>query len=197
MKPITMKSLDELRKKLKKELDRERYQHTLGVMYTAGSLAMKYEADVNQAMLAGLLHDCAKCIPVKKRFNLCDYYGVILNDIEMDNPALIHAKLGAVMAKDVYGVTDEVVLDAIRYHTTGRPHMTRLDKILYLADYIEPNRELPNLTSIRKLAFTDINQGLLATLEGSLDYLNALNRSIDPMTEATVQFYREQNKDNK
>lgn len=190
---ITMKSLDKTRKKLKYVLDKERYQHTLGVMYTAGSLAMRYEADVKQAMLAGLLHDCAKCIPVEERFQLCDHYGVILNEVEMENPALIHAKLGAAMVQDIYEIQDNAIIDAIKYHTTGRPNMTLLDKILYMADYIEPNRELPNLRHIRALAFTDISQGLLATLEGSLDYLNALNRTIDPMTEATVQYYREQN----
>lgn len=192
MKTISLEYIDKLRKRIKRNLDYDRYRHTLGVMYTAGSLAMKYEADINQAMLAGLMHDCAKCIPVEERFRLCAHYGIRLNHIEIENPALIHAKLGAALAADIYEIRDQEILDAITFHTTGRPHMTQLDKILYLADYIEPNRNLPNLTSIRSLSFTNIDLGLLATLEGSLDYLNALHRPIDPMTEETVDFYRKE-----
>ena len=91
---------------LKKELDDNRYQHTLGVMYTAASMAMRYDVDVLKALYAGLLHDCAKCIPNDKKLHLCGKYGFTVSDIERENPSLLHAKLGACLAHEKYGVTD-------------------------------------------------------------------------------------------
>ena len=125
---------------LKKELDDNRYQHTLGVMYTAASMAMCYDVDVLKALYAGLLHDCAKCIPNDKKLHLCGKYGFTVSDIERENPSLLHAKLGACLAHEKYGVTDKEIIHAIESHTTGCPAMTMLEKIIYIADYIEPGR---------------------------------------------------------
>lgn len=176
---------------LKKELDEDRYQHTLGVMYTSASMAMRYGADVTQALLAGLLHDCAKCIPGDKKIHLCEKYGFPVSDVEYENPGLLHARLGAYLAEKKYHIHDREIIHAISSHTTGRPGMSLLEKIVYIADYIEPGRrELPNMKEVRPLAFTDIDQCLYRILEDSLVYLNSRNISVDPMTQKTYDYYK-------
>ena len=185
--------IDKIKKKLRHHLDKERYEHTLGVMYTATALAMVYGIDMNRALLAGLLHDCAKCIPGEKKIRLCEKYRLPINSAERHNPGLLHSKLGAYLAEFKYGVEDKEVLDAICYHTTGRPNMTLLDKIIYIADYIEPNRfQAPNLEEARRLAFVDIDACLYLILKDSLSYLETKNEAIDPMTEKTFQYYQEE-----
>ena len=183
--------IDEMKQKLAEYLDYERYEHTMGVMYTAAAMAMRYDADLEKALVAGLLHDCAKCIPGAKKIELCERNGISISEAEYKNPGLLHAKLGAFIAETKYGVDDKEILDAITYHTTGRPAMTLLDKIAYIADYIEPNRkEAPNLERMRKLAFEDIDACLYAILEDSLAYLQTRSFVIDPMTEQTYIYYR-------
>ncbi|WP_448862582.1 bis(5'-nucleosyl)-tetraphosphatase (symmetrical) YqeK [Dorea sp.] len=176
---------------LKKELDEDRYQHTLGVMYTSASMAMRYGADVTQALLAGLLHDCAKCIPGDKKIHLCEKYGLPVSDVEYENPGLLHARLGAYLAEKKYHIHDQEIIHAISSHTTGRPGMSLLEKIVFIADYIEPGRrELPNMKEVRPLAFKDIDQCLYRILEDSLVYLNSRNISVDPMTQKTYDYYK-------
>ena len=154
---------------LKEELDEKRYEHTIGVMYTAASLAMRYGVMMHQAILAGLLHDCAKSIPNDEKLELCKKYGIIVSDVERENPSLLHAKLGAYIAREKYGVMDDEVLHAIYVHTTGEPGMSTLDKILFVADYIEPNRDSqPNLEYVRKIAFWDLNQAMEGILYDTL-----------------------------
>lgn len=184
--------IHKIRKRLKMELDTDRYEHTLGVMYTASSLAMCHGEDVEKALVAGLLHDCAKCIPSETKIRLCDKYHLSVSDVEMKNPSLLHAKLGAFLAARNYHIEDREILNAITCHTTGTPHMTRLDKILYIADYIEPGRrELPNIANVRQMAFKDLDECLYMILEDSLAYLKSRDLPLDPMTEKTYQYYRE------
>lgn len=177
-------------KKLKKYLDKDRFLHTQGVMYTATALAMAHEADIEKAKLAGLLHDCAKCISNKKKRKLCDKYGIELSACEIQNSFLIHAKLGVVIAREKYQIEDEEVLSAIRWHTTGKAEMTDLEKIVYIADYIEPLRDkAPNLKWIRKVAFMDLNEGMYYILKDSLSYLGKSGKPIDPATETAFHYY--------
>lgn len=184
-------SMDEIRKSLKKELDKSRYEHTMGVMYTAAALAMAHGADQKKAMLAGLLHDCAKCIPNEEKMELCKKYHIELTQAEIDNPALIHAKLGAFLARKKYHVTDEEVLHAILVHTTGEPGMNLLDKIIYIADYIEPGRDkAKNLPVVRPLSFQNLDTALLKILGDTLDYLKSTGKEIDTLTEQTYQYYK-------
>lgn len=184
--------LRHIRKQLKKELDRNRYQHTLGVMYTAACLAMRYEADLYQAMLAGLLHDCAKCIPGNEQISLCKKNYIVIREVERENPSLLHAKLGAFLARTKYGIEDTAVLHAIEVHTTGSPGMNLLDKIIFIADYIEPNREkAENLPEVRALAFRDIDQAVVQILHDTIHYLNYKKGAIDIKTQETYQYYIE------
>lgn len=183
--------LKKIKKELKKELDKIRYQHTLGVMYTASCLAMRHGGDMQEAMYAGLLHDCAKCIPIDKQIHLCEKNHIPIRDVERKNPHLLHAKLGVFLAKSEYGIKDKTILHAIEVHTTGAPNMGLLDKILFVADYIEPHRDrAPNLTEVRTLAFTDINEAVLRILYDTIHYLNQRKGSIDSITYDTYQFYK-------
>ena len=167
-----------IKKEVKLHLDSDRYEHTLGVMYTAASLAMCYGEDIEKAMTAGVLHDCAKGIPNSKKIKLCEKYQIEVTESEKKNPELLHAKLGAYMA--------------ITSHTTGRPGMTLLEKIIYIADFIEPGRkEIPKLDEIRRMSFQNIDQALFTILENSLAYLRTRDKVIDPITEKTYLYYKD------
>ncbi len=186
---------EELKKKMKKNMDRFRYQHTLGVGYTSAALAMRYGADIDDAFTAGLLHDCAKCIPTEEKFSLCEKHGIELTDTEKANPALIHAKLGAYLAEHKYGIDNKDLTEAIRTHTTGEPDMSLMQKIIFMADYIEPGRDqAANLPEIRELAFTDIDAAVEHTLYDTLNYLNSKTAAIDPNTRETYEYYHSLNK---
>lgn len=185
-----MKEFEVIQEKLKNALDEPRYEHTLGVMYTAGCMAMAHGYDIKKAMLAGLLHDCAKCMSHEDRLLLCNKYAVEVTFSELENKALLHAKAGAILAKIEYDITDEDILHAITVHTTGEPDMSILDKIIYIADYIEPGRDkAPNLEYVRKLAYIDLDACMAQILYDTLNYLQTRGGSIDPTTERTYQFY--------
>ena len=180
-----------LQKEMKEALNEDRFEHTLGVMYTAESLAMRYGVDMTKAAVAGLLHDCAKCIPNAQKLKLCKKNNIEMTEMEEKNPSLLHAKLGAYLAKEKYGVDDPEILSAITWHTTGKPDMSMLDIIIYMADYIEPNRDTaPNLKQIRKLCFENIEEALYQVLEGTLEYLGNRPDMIDPMTKISYDFYK-------
>ena len=186
--------IKDLKKDLKKEMDDSRFEHTLGVMYTCAALAMRYEYDLEKAMLAGLLHDCAKCLPNAKKLKMAEKHHLEISSLERKNPFMLHAKLGAFLAKKKYDIEDEEILNAIRWHTTGRPDMTLLDKIVYVSDYIEPRRDkAPNLPKIRQLAFMDLDQALIKILEDTLGYLGDSAEHVDAMTKKTYDYYMQQN----
>lgn len=180
-----------IRKQLSKRLDSRRYEHTLGVAYTAAALAMRYEESIEEAYLAGLLHDCAKCIDNTKKIQICEKHGIEITPSEQKNPFLLHAKVGAYLADKKYHIENKQILDAILSHTTGKPDMTLLEKIIYIADYIEPGREhASNLNEIRSLAFKDLDKALLRILEYTLLHLKTSEKEIDPMTQKTYDYYK-------
>lgn len=180
-----------IKKAMSKQLDAKRYAHTVGVAYTAASLAMRYGADIEKAYLAGLLHDCAKCIETDEKLALCKKYKVKLTQFEIDNPFLIHAKLGSCLAEKKYGIEDPEVLSAIRYHTTGKPDMSLLEKIVFSADYIEPGRKLiPGLEEIRKTIFIDFDRAVCLILEGTMRHLKNKEQPIDGLSLEAYDYYR-------
>ena len=146
---------------LKSELKAKRVIHTLGVEQTAVWLAYIYGENIEFASTAALLHDCAKFYEKEEQILLCEQFGIPLTEIERKNPALIHGKLGKYMAKNRYLVKNEEILSAIRYHTTGHPAMTELEKIIYLADYIEPGRKMDckphSLKKVRQACFANLD----------------------------------------
>ena len=188
--------MKKIKKYLKKHLTKERYHHTVGVAYTAMSMAMKYnpQPDNNEFMIkaeiAGLLHDCAKCMDNDKKIRICNKNQISYSKIEAENPYLLHGKVGAYIARKEFGILDEDILNAITWHTTGRPAMSLLEKIIFVADYIEPSRRpIPELNLIRQLAFTDIDQAVIKILENTLKYLNEKGNPIDDMTQKTYDSY--------
>lgn len=188
-----MTDITGIRRKLERKLKPDRYEHTLGVMYTASSLAMCYGENIHHAMLAGLLHDCAKFCSGREQMKLCKDYSIRLTESEIKMPALIHARLGAFLAEHEYHIKEPEILGAITWHTTGRPAMTLLEKIVYIADYIEPGRmEIPGLDRVQRTAFTDIDKAVALSAGSTISYLKGAGREIDPMTIKTYEFYNKE-----
>lgn len=183
--------IEELREELRLKLSPKRYEHTLSVSYICIALAMRYGYDLEKAELAGLLHDCAKRYSDEETISRCRRHGLELTEDELAAPKVIHAKLGAYMAREKYGVTDREITDAILYHTTGRCNMTLLDKIVYVADYIEPRRyEAPGLERLRQLAFLDLDEAMVMMMKGTLDYLKEKGGHVNSVTEAAYEYYK-------
>lgn len=181
-----------IEKKLSKYLDEDRMAHTIGVSFTSAALAMAHGYDISDAQLAGLLHDCAKCIPNKKKLKLCSQHKVPVSDFEQEHPFLLHAKLGAYIAREKYDVRNEEILSAITYHTTGKPAMSPLEKIIYIADYIEPMRDkAANLPKIRKLAFENLDECMYEILKDTLIYLEENPKDIDSTTKDAFLYYKD------
>lgn len=172
----------EIEFKLINNIGINRYNHSLSVMKVAMKLADTYGADIEKAKIAGLLHDCAKYNDntyLLKRLKDSD---IILDNIMLNNTELIHGPLGAVIAEKEYHIKDMEILDAIRYHTTGRANMTLLDKIIYLADYIEPGRKFPGVDKVREISYVNIDKALIRALNNTIRYLIDLNKEIHPDT---------------
>ncbi len=180
----------EIEEKLRKKQNSHRFSHTMGVRYTAVCLAMRYGQDLTKASYAGLLHDCAKHMSNEKLLQKCRKHHLHVSESEEKNPFLLHGKTGAWLAEHKYGIDDPDILGAVTWHTTGRPGMTILEKIIFTADYIEPGRDhTPNLPELRQLAFIDLDQAVCRILEQTLDYLKSKGGEIDPTTEETYQYY--------
>lgn len=183
-------NIDKIKQQLKRKLDTDRYEHTIGVTYMAIALAMRHDCDLKKAEIAGLLHDCAKCIPDDTKLNKCMKYHISITDIERKSPWLLHSKLGAFLAMNKYHVDDKDIINAILYHTTGRPAMSTLEKIIFIADYIEPGRnKAPRLSEIRHISFIDLDLAMYMILTDTLEYLKKKQGEIDPATEKTLTYY--------
>ena len=189
-----MKKLDRasLIRDLETELHYKRFIHTLSVAYTATSLAMCYGADVEKAEIAGLLHDCAKCMDLKKMIRICEKAGLSVSDIERGSGALLHSKAGSVLVTEKYGYTDPDIVNAVRYHTTGRPGMSLLEKIIFLADAIEPGRKYTGVDDIRRLVWDEgsLNKACLRSLENTIHFVKTKGDYLDPDTEKACQWLR-------
>lgn len=187
----TLEITQRLRKELEKELKPDRFDHTLGVAYTASSMAIVHGADIQKALIAGLLHDCAKSLSHDEQIRVCEKNKIDITDVERRNHSLLHAKVGVYLARTKYDVYDTEILDAIRWHTTGREDMTLLEKIIYIADFIEPNRRpLEGMDVIRKEAFTDIDRCLAHILHDSVIYLKTIGKECDEATLIAYEYYK-------
>lgn len=173
------KSLEE---KIIKDIGEKRYNHSVRVMETAIKLAEIYNTDIEKAKVAGILHDCAKIADETNLLKRTNDFDIILDNCMEYNHELIHGPLGAKIAKEEYGIKDEEILDAIYYHTTGRENMSILDKIIYIADYIEPKRNFPGVEEVRSLAFEDIDKSLILAMEKTIIFLIEKNKLIHPDT---------------
>lgn len=172
--------------------DRKRVPHVIGCSDTAMALANVYGANHEDARRAGILHDITKALNAQEQLKLCESYGIILDKFYRENPKLLHAKTGAAVAQRVFG-ENEAVCQAICWHTTGKPEMNLLEKILYLADYVEPNRSFDTVESLRALTFEDIDAAMCLGLQMTMDQLRGQERQIDPNSLAALRFYQERN----
>ncbi len=163
-----------LRRQVIPMLSSQRIAHTAGCEHEAVQLAKLWGEDPEKAAVAGILHDSTKNLSYEEQLILCDKYGIILDNAQRENPKLLHAITGAALAKDRFGVSEEIS-QAIRWHTTGKPDMTTLEKIIYLADYIEPTRDFEGVEQLRELAYEDLDKALALGLEMSLEELRRQN----------------------
>ncbi|MDP4107717.1 MAG: bis(5'-nucleosyl)-tetraphosphatase (symmetrical) YqeK [Bacillota bacterium] len=168
-------------KMVKTQLTEHRYQHTLGVMETAISLARKYGVDEKKAELAAIFHDYAKFRPKDEMQQIIVSQGMA-NDLLEYNSELWHAPVGAYLAEVEAGLSDKEVLDAIRFHTSGRRGMTKLEKVVYLADYIEPGRHFPGVDEVREMAKVDLDDALIKSVQNTIMFLFKKNQAIYPET---------------
>lgn len=191
----TSVSVDEMIEMLKIDLKPSRMTHTLGVRDLALKLASVYKADLYKTEVAALLHDCAKYMPFDDKLKICSQYNQEVSVLETNNDALLHAKAGACLSIEKYHIYDDEIFNAIKYHTTGRPDMSILEKIIFVSDYCEVNRtHSDKLTYYRDLAMKDINKCVALILKDTLEYLNKMEENIcgniDPMTNETFDFYK-------
>ncbi|MBE5960495.1 MAG: HD domain-containing protein [Lachnospiraceae bacterium] len=188
------RAIDEIQKRVEQILPEGRFNHTLGVAYLASSLAMCYGEDPERAMTAGLLHDVAKCKSDEQILAECREFQIPVTPVEERNGFLLHAKLGAYYAKSQFQITDEEILSAIIYHTTGRPGMTFLEKIIFVSDFIEVRRtqnSVPSLALIRQTAFHDLDLAVYYCLSSTLAYLESTGNEIDDSTRITFEYYKD------
>ncbi|MCY7800237.1 bis(5'-nucleosyl)-tetraphosphatase (symmetrical) YqeK [Bacillus haynesii] len=169
---------------VQEQLTEQRYIHTVGVMETAVKLAERFGADVKKAETAAIFHDYAKFRPKEEMKQIILDGGGPLEVLDFHHE-LWHAPAGAALVKTEVGITDEDILSAIRFHTSGRPNMTLLEKVIYVADYIEPGRRFPGVEEVRTLAEQDLDLALIQALKNTITFLISKNQAVYPETVAT------------
>ena len=184
-------NFDWLREQTYPMLKPRRVAHVWGCEHEARRLAEHWGCDVDLAAEAGILHDITKKFELTDQLLLSQNYGIINDTIETENLKLLHAKTGAAVARDLYGVPD-AVYDAIRWHTTGKPDMTLLEKIIYMADYIEPTRDFPGVEPLRRLAYLNLDRAMALGLQMSLDELLEKGVAPHPNTADALNWYQQQ-----
>ena len=170
-------------------LKHARIPHVLGTEQEAVRLALRYGADVDRARTAALLHDCTKRLEMDEQLALCAKYGIKLDELEQQALKLLHAKTGAAVARDRFGVDDEIY-SAIFWHTTGHADMTLLEKVIYLADYIEPTRSFPGVDTLRAACYEDLDKGLLMGLEMTVEEMKERGNPVHSATLAAIEYLK-------
>ena len=171
-------------------LKANRVRHVLGCRQAATELARLYGVDETDAARAALLHDITKALDGPLQLTLCREYDTMLNEFSQKNPKTLHALTGSLVAQRIFG-ENQAVVDAICCHTTGKADMNLLEKIIYVADYMEPNRDFPGVEELRRLAYTDITKALELGLTMTLDLLKEQGREISPESQSALQYLME------
>ena len=169
--------------------DEKRRAHADGTAETAFALAERWGADPEAARRAGILHDITKALTEQEQLHLCYEYGLSPTEFQYENPKLLHAVTGAAVAERIFGESEDVV-SAIRWHTTGRAEMSLLEKILYIADYMEPNRDFPGVELLRELVWQDLDAAIFRGLEQSVRHVRAKGCVLDPDSEKAWHYYQ-------
>lgn len=167
---------------IRARLSENRYRHSMRVASVAREMARAFGLDENKAGLAGIVHDYAKGVPGYELLALAREHNLLEDEVETRSPDLLHASVGAFLLYQEQGLADEEILDAVRNHTLGRVGMTDLEKVLFLADMIEPGRDYPGIERLRCLAWRDLNEGMIQAIELTLRYCMDQGRLIHPRT---------------
>lgn len=178
---------EELKRESLRLHKKKRVAHVIGCSETARELALIHGADPVDAERAGILHDVTKALTGADQLRLCERYGIIISEFDRNHTKLLHAVTGAAVAKYVFG-ENEAVCQAIRWHTSGRANMTTLEKIIYIADYMEPNRDFPGVEKLRELAHTDLDAALLMGLQMAADHLREQGAEMCPSSVEAIEF---------
>lgn len=189
-KPFSKIKIVDIKKYLAENLSDKRFIHSLNVAEEAVKLAKKYDENIYKAYIAGLLHDCAKEIPNSQKILMCNEYGMKLDRVLARQPDLTHSFLAAQIAHYKFSVNDTDILHAISYHTTGKKRMSMLEKIIYIADCIEPNRTYEQIKYLRELAYENINKAVAYTLKVTMAKNKEGGRIIHPLSLEAFQFYK-------
>lgn len=185
-------SVSEIKNDLKKVLNEHRYTHTLGVADTAKEMAEAFGVNPNMAYLAGVLHDCAKYYSNDELIRTCVENDIPISKYEQNAPYLLHGKVGAYVAETKYHIEDVKILNAVKWHTTGKADMTKLEQIIFCADYIEPGRNVqPNLSYLRSISLQDLDLLTYHIAKDTLNYLTSRGQMIDSYTKEVYKFYKE------
>ncbi len=183
-------TIDEMRRELQRRLNKNRFAHSIGVANTAVALAKKFGVDTDKAYIAGLLHDCAREFENEQLPAEAKKRGIEIGEVEKTMPLLLHAYIGAKMVAEIYGVEDSEIQQAIYRHTVGASDMTALDKIIYFADMIEPNRNYPGVEELRDFAkkSSSLDEILLHALDESIIFIVQKKTLLHPETIAARNF---------
>lgn len=179
--------------RIKKMLSSERYLHTLGVKETAMRLSERYGCDTEKAAVAALLHDCARDISNELLLQLAERFGILVDDVLKKQAVLLHGPVGAELSRRIFNINDKEILRAITIHTTGDIEMSKLEKIIYIADYIEPNRSFPGVDKLRAVAFRDLDKAVLLALNNTIKYVIKKKWLLHPKTVLARNFLLTQN----
>ncbi len=189
--PARMDRAGEWIEKLFRALTDRRFTHSVSVAHTARRLARIHNIDLRQAEEGGLLHDCAKCLPLREMQRIAIQHSLTDDAYILESSALMHSLVGAWVARNDYGMADPEVLDSIAYHNTGRPGMSRLAMCVCLADFIEPTRgSYPLLENVRILSELSLERALLMSLEGTADFVRSRGKYLHPRTQETIAWLK-------
>lgn len=166
-----MWDLEKIYEYVKSSIMESRYIHTLGVIETAKSLARLNGVDETKAEIAALVHDMAKSIPIDEQTKILRNNNIEIDIVTENSPQILHGFVGSILAKELLGIEDEDILNSVKYHTIARKNMSLLEKIIYIADYIEPNRNYPGVQELRQVTFANLNEGVLRGLENTIIYV--------------------------
>lgn len=185
-----MDAVNNIEKRLQTMLSHDRYMHSLRVTRQSVILARQFGADAGKAEIAGLLHDCARDLSFREALNVARKFDIIFDDITINSPGIIHAVTGKAIARNEFGITDDGVLDAIRYHTTGRKGMSLLEKVIFIADYTEPSRDFPGVNETRSILKKSLDRAVIYAMENTIKYLISEKQLIHVDTiDARNSFY--------
>ncbi|MCF0228104.1 MAG: bis(5'-nucleosyl)-tetraphosphatase (symmetrical) YqeK [Parasporobacterium sp.] len=191
---MNQQTINMIEGKLYATLDEHRFLHSRSVAFTAATLAMRwYKGEMDRVMIAGYMHDCAKCKSIPEMLSAAEEWDIFnITEFHIQNPQLLHAMVGPAIAQAEYGIFDREIHDAISTHTTGAPKMSIMQKIIYVADFIEPVRDtvIKHIENYREAAFTDIDKAVYMIAQSTVDHITSKGVPIDPVTVATRDYYK-------